>query len=75
MSSFVFSETKYKSVLNRLVALENHSNDLSVAVSNLATLQQVKELLVILQATLSDLEDQITALENRVIAIEQEPLL
>jgi BMFP domain-containing protein YqiC len=75
MSNFSLTEAKYESLLQRLVALETHSNDLSVAVSNLATIQQVKELLVIIQATLSDLEDKITGLENRVKAIEEEPLL
>lgn len=74
MSNFNLSEAKYLALLNRLTALETHSNDLSVAVSNLASLQQVKELLVILQATLSDLEDKIISLENRVTAIEEEPL-
>lgn len=73
--SFQFTESKYVSLLNRLVALENHSNDLSVAVSNLASLQQVKELLVILQATLSELDNKVTALENRITAIEEEPLV
>jgi len=74
MSSFNFSEAKYRALLNRISALETHTNDVTVAVSNLASLQQVKELLVILQATLSDLEDKILALENRVKAIEEEPL-
>lgn len=74
MSNFNFSEAKYRALLNRISALELHVNDLSVASSNLASLQQVKELLVILQATLSDLEDKIIALENRVKAIEEEPL-
>lgn len=72
--SFQFTEAKYLAVLNRLVALENHSNDLSVAVSNLASIQQVKELLAILQATLSELDNKIDALENRITAIEEEPL-
>lgn len=74
MSNFKLSEAKYTALLNRLNALELHSNDLSIAVTNLASLQQVKELLVILQATLNDLEDKIIALENRVTAIEKEPL-
>lgn len=74
MSNFNFSEAKYRALLNRISALETHTNDVTVAVSNLASLQQVKELLVILQATLSDLEDKILALENRVKAIEEEPL-
>ena len=74
MSNFNLTEAKYKALLQRLVALETHVNDLSVAVSNLATIQQVKELLVIVQATLSDLDDKITSLENRVKSIEEEPL-
>ena len=74
MSNFTLSEAKYKAILNRLTALEVHVNDLSVASSNLASLQQVKELLVILQTTLSDIEDKIISLENRVTSIEEEPL-
>ena len=72
--SFKMTQAKYESTLNRLVALENHTNDILVAISNLASLQQVKELLVVLQASLSDIEDRIIALENRVTAIEEEPL-
>ena len=36
-ATFKFSEAKYKSILNRLTALEVHVNDLSVASSNLAS--------------------------------------
>lgn len=72
--SFVFTEDKYKSILNRLVALETHVNDLNVASTNLASMQQLKELLAILQASLIEVDNKLTALQNRIIAIEEEPL-
>lgn len=72
--SFVFTEDKYKSILNRLVALELHVNDLNTASTNLASMQQLKELLAILQASLIEVDNKLTALQNRIIAIEEEPL-
>ena len=72
--SFVFTEDKYKSILNRLVALEVHVNDLNVASTNLASMQQLKELLAILQASLIEVDNKLTALQNRITAIEEEPL-
>lgn len=72
--SFTFTESKYIALLNRIIALENHVNDLNTAATNLASVQQVKEILVILQSSLIELNDKITALENRIVAIEEEPI-
>lgn len=74
MSSFSLSQSQYTQVLIRIKALEEAFNNLAVAVDNLASQQQVQELLVVLQADIAEFAEQVTALENRVQAIEEEPL-
>jgi polyhydroxyalkanoate synthesis regulator phasin len=74
MSSWELSEGKYTQILIRIKALEEAYNNLAVAVDNLASQQQVQELLVILQADIKAFSEKVTALENRVTSIEQEPL-
>ena len=74
MSSFELSEEKYIAVLRRIKVLEEAFNNIAVAIDNLASRQQVQELLVVLQADLRAFEEKLTALENRVATIEQEPL-
>ena len=72
--SFELSEGKYIALLRRVKILEEAYNDMSTAINNLATQQQVQELLVILQADIKAFEESLVALENRVAAIEEEPL-
>lgn len=72
--AFTFNETKYTSILARLTALEEHHNNIVVAVDRLATIDQVQELLVVLQTDLSSIQTTLTALEARITAIENEPL-
>lgn len=72
--AFELSEAKYIALLRRIKILEEAYNDIATAINNLATQQQVQELLVILQADIKAFEEQLTALENRVITIEEEPL-
>ena len=74
MSSFSLSQSQYTQVLIRIKALEEAFNNLAVAVDNLASQQQVQELLVIIQADIAEFSEQVTALENRVQAIEEEPI-
>ena len=74
MSSWELSEEKYIKVVKRIKILEESFNNLAVAVSNLASIQQVQELLVVVQVELKVIEDNLTALENRVTTIEEEPL-
>ena len=50
MSSFELSEDKYLKVVKRIKVLEQAFNNLAVAIDNLASIQQVQELLVIVQA-------------------------
>lgn len=74
MSSWELSEAKYIQLLTRIKALEEAYNNLAVAVDNLASQQQLQELLVILQADIKAFSDQVVAVENRITAIEEEPL-
>lgn len=74
MSSFELSEEKYIAMLRRIKALEEAFNNIAVAIDNLASQQQVQELLVILQADIKSFDNKLTALENRVTSIEEEPL-
>lgn len=74
MSSFELSEDKYLKVVKRIKVLEQAFNNLAVAIDNLASIQQVQELLVIVQADIKSMKDDLTALENRVTSIEEEPL-
>ncbi len=69
------SENQYNRLLARMTALEEAHNDVVVAATNYITLAQVNQLLVILQADHADLTLQVAALEARVLAIENEPLL
>lgn len=72
--SFELSEEKYIAMLRRIKVLEEAFNNLVVALDNLASQQQVQELLVVLQSDIRDFQEQVTALENRVATIEEEPL-
>ena len=73
-SSFELSEGQYTQMLIRIKALEEAYNNLAVAVDNLASQQQLQELLVVIQTDIAEFTEQVTALENRVKAIEEEPL-
>ena len=72
--SVELSEAKYIALLRRVKILEKAYNDMATAVNNLATQQQVQELLVIIQSDIKSFEEKLTALENRVVTIEEEPL-
>jgi hypothetical protein len=74
MSSFELSEDKYLKVVKRIKILEEAFNNLAVAIDSLASIQQVQELLVIIQSDIKDMKEDLTALENRVTLIEEEPL-
>lgn len=72
--AFTLTESKYINLLARVTALENTLNDTIVALSRLATINQVQELLVITQANIEALSIKVEALNERVTAIEEEPL-
>lgn len=72
--SFTLTESKYNNLLSRITALENTLNDTIVAISRLASVSQVHELLVISQTKQQEVMVKLDALEERVTAIEEEPL-
>jgi hypothetical protein len=72
--SFTLTESKYNNLLSRITALENTLNDAIVAISRLASVSQVHELLVISQTKQQEVMVKLDALEERVTAIEEEPL-
>jgi hypothetical protein len=72
--AFTLTESKYNNLLARITALENTLNDTIVALSRLATISQVHELLVINSSNVEAALNKLEALEERVTSIEEEPL-
>lgn len=68
------STEQYEALLARLNKLENAFNDVVVALSRLATISQMQQMLVLVQNDMADTRATVTALEARVVAIEAEPL-
>lgn len=68
------SEAQYNRLLTRLTALEERANDMAVAIDQFITLGQVNELLTTMTADLQAAVEQVEALEERVTALENEPL-
>lgn len=68
------TDTQYEAMLSRLSALENHVNNLTVAITHYITLDQLQELLVVIQTSIDDYSTRISSLESRVSTIENEPL-
>ena len=69
-----FTETKYLNIISRLTTLEETLNDTIAAMSRLASINQMHELLVTIQTELDSLNVTVAALEARVTSIEEEPL-
>ena len=65
---------QYNKMLARLTALEQHHNNVVVAMENFSTLEQLQELLVVIQGSIEALTVQVDSLYERVVAIEEEPL-
>lgn len=72
--AFVFTEDKYKKLLARLTALEENHNKIAIAVDKFVTLDQVMEVLVVQSTDIEEMQEAVAALEDRVQAIEEEPL-
>lgn len=65
---------QYNKVLARLTKLELMANDIAVAIDNLASVDQLSQISVLLQTEVQAAKVDIAALENRVTAIEEEPI-
>lgn len=68
------STSQYNQLLSRVTALENAHNDVVVAMEAFITLGQMNQLNTLIQTQIDDLSVQVAALEDRVTAIEEEPL-
>lgn len=64
------TETEYRSLLARVISLERHVNNLTVALDQCVSLSQVNELRVVYETRAASLEDRMTALENRLNNLE-----
>jgi len=71
---FTFTDSQYQRLLARVSALEEHHNNIAIALDRFTTLDQLQELLVVIQTDISDLNTRLDSIENRVTAIEEEPL-
>ena len=68
------TDDQYQLLLTRLRRLENTMNDLLVASGQYITLGQMNQLVTLIQTDVDNLRTQVTALEDRVTSIEEEPL-
>jgi hypothetical protein len=65
---------QYNRLLARTSNLENGHNDIVTAIEAFITLGQMNQLLTLLQQQIDNVQIQVTALENRITAVEEEPL-
>ena len=68
------TEDQYQGILVRLTAIENHLNNVTIALDRYVELSQVQQLLVVIQKNLDNVNTKVSALETRVGIIENEPL-
>lgn len=68
------SSEQYNRLLARLTKIEESINDIIVAMEHHVTMNQVHQLLTINKTELADLRATVDTLEDRVEAIEEEPL-
>lgn len=65
---------QYEALLERVTALEEHVNDLTTAINRMVSIAEVQQIHTLTETRIDDLAVTVTALENRVTAIEEEPL-
>lgn len=68
------STDQYERLLNRITAIENLLNDVLTAQENFVTMSQVNQVLTIVQQDVADVRETAATLQERVEAIESEPL-
>lgn len=66
------SDDQYNALLARLTALELGFNDCVTAINNLASVQQVNSMLVVIQTSLASLQTTVNTLNDRIEALEEE---
>lgn len=68
------TEIQYERLLARLAAIEERLNSVAIAMDKFIALDQIAELMVLVQTDIDDLRATTLSLEERVVAIEEEPL-
>ena len=68
------STEQYNRILARLAKIEETINDMLVAMEHYVEMSQVQQLLTIQKTQVDDLSTTVSSLEDRVEAIEEEPL-
>ena len=68
------STEQYNRLLARLTKIEESINDIIVAMGHYLTISQMHQLLTVQKTELADLRTTVNSLEDRVEAIEEEPL-
>lgn len=68
------STEQYNRLLARLSKIEETINDMLVAAEHYLTMSQMHQLLTVQKTELADLRSTVDSLEDRVEAIEEEPL-
>lgn len=63
MAEKTWSENEYTILINRITAIETKLNEIQVALNNLPTKTQMKQLLALRQAEINDLKQRVEALE------------
>ena len=56
--------------LKRIEAIELKLNDIQIALNNLATVRQLKEYINLRQSEINNLKNEVAALEQRIIDLE-----
>lgn len=64
------TEQQIDALYQRLNVIEAAIDDLKVAVSNLASVKQLKQLNIIKQNEVIDLKERVTALESQVLTLQ-----
>jgi len=68
------SNEQYNRLLARLTKIEETINDIIVAKERMVTMTQTQQLITIVSTQLIDVQQTVASLEDRVEAIEEEPL-
>jgi hypothetical protein len=68
--SYSITEAQWKSLLARIIAVERHVNDLTVAQERLASVSQTSELQVVYESKQEEIFERMLAIEDRLNLIE-----
>ena len=69
--AWTFTEEKYNTLLERITALEEHHNNIAIALDKVVTLDQVHDLMVLFQGDLDNIKEVV--METFNISLDIEP--